>query len=753
MVPTISPCMVFLDKNGDPLTGGKIYFGVANENPETSPLTVYWDIAGTQPAAQPIATLNGYPVRNGTPAQIFTDSDHSLTVRDSNAALVFYSAKQTQTYAANLVTADDGSSGSLFTTVQGFITKAQSSSGSSLFGFQQGGTLLRTTTIQEKLSRLTVSPEDDYANSTPGVTDMTAATNNAIAYCYANGGGIVTTDKKLLIGSSILMLPGVHLRINNELACTGMTAPGANETANSAVLFKGTSVSTSVLTVAGAEGDVSVTVASVVGLAAGDDVIIEDNYNFGRGIIDGVNSHAAQILSIAGNVVTLDNPLPTAFPLFTSQLRKVTLVTDSSVRINRISGAPYQGVAFMWARGCVAYNTTMDKIGKNAIYFHSSYGCIGSNIKARNPNSVISPYGYGAEFDFGAADNILENSYFEGIREISIAECARRNIVRTTRIIRPIDSGINTHGLGAMDNLFESNYIFYPAQYGIAIGQAATSGKAIDIRTTVRGNTVMYAQGYAFREVQFSDGTSTPAGTVFEDNTAYKCATDSYYIGGANVATDMTNTTLRRNRALYSGGNGYVLDTVSVNEAILDGNQSDRATTAGVLLNGCGEGIHVRNQVITNSGTYGIRNFAEGPRILLGNNDVSGSGTADYLNVGIQAPLVGTWQVGDKMPNAGNVSAGANVGWICTTKGTLGTLNSGSTTGGITINTNTLVVNSATGLKLGQYITIVGVTGVKRITALSGTTVTIDTNADATVAAAAVAFSNAVFKSTGTIAA
>jgi hypothetical protein len=84
----INPYPLFLDLQGEPLQGGSLYFGVANQNPETSPITIYWDDALTQPAAQPISTINGFPARSGTPAQLFIDSDYSLTVRDSTGALV-----------------------------------------------------------------------------------------------------------------------------------------------------------------------------------------------------------------------------------------------------------------------------------------------------------------------------------------------------------------------------------------------------------------------------------------------------------------------------------------------------------------------------------------------------------------------------------------------------------------------------------------------------------------------------------------
>lgn len=113
-------------------------------------------------------------------------------------------------------------------------------------------------------------------------------------------------------------------------------------------------------------------------------------------------------------------------------------------------------------------------------------------------------------------------------------------------------------------------------------------------------------------------------------------------------------------------------------------------------------------------------------------------------------PAVGTWNIGDKVNNL-TPTSGGYIGSVCTVAGTNGTLNGGATTGGITINTPTLVVNSTTGLAIGDYITIAGVAGIKKVSNIVGTTVTIDSNANATVVAAAVAFSTATFKTYGLI--
>ena len=85
------PYPIFTDKNGDPLDAGYLYFGVADLNPETNPIQVYYDSALTQPAAQPIRTINGYASRNGSPALIYTNSYFSVTVRNKSNELVIYS--------------------------------------------------------------------------------------------------------------------------------------------------------------------------------------------------------------------------------------------------------------------------------------------------------------------------------------------------------------------------------------------------------------------------------------------------------------------------------------------------------------------------------------------------------------------------------------------------------------------------------------------------------------------------------------
>ena len=97
-----------------------------------------------------------------------------------------------------------------------------------------------------------------------------------------------------------------------------------------------------------------------------------------------------------------------------------------------------------------------------------------------------------------------------------------------------------------------------------------------------------------------------------------------------------------------------------------------------------------------------------------------------------------TYERGDVVWNSAPSPSGP-IGQVCITSGTQSTLNGGATTGSITNGTTELTVSASTGLAIGQHITISGVFGVKKIVGLAGLTVTIDAAADATVANAVVA--------------
>ena len=83
------PFQFFTESDGTPLDNGNIYIGTENLNPETYPIQVWADLAGTIPLSQPIKTSDGYMVRYGTPVNIFVDSAYSITVKNKNGELVY----------------------------------------------------------------------------------------------------------------------------------------------------------------------------------------------------------------------------------------------------------------------------------------------------------------------------------------------------------------------------------------------------------------------------------------------------------------------------------------------------------------------------------------------------------------------------------------------------------------------------------------------------------------------------------------
>lgn len=85
------PYPAFAGADGLPLENGYIWVGTVNLNPQVNQIAVYWDSALTIAAAQPIRTLNGYPVYQGTPSRFYSASDYSIQVLDSKGTVVYTS--------------------------------------------------------------------------------------------------------------------------------------------------------------------------------------------------------------------------------------------------------------------------------------------------------------------------------------------------------------------------------------------------------------------------------------------------------------------------------------------------------------------------------------------------------------------------------------------------------------------------------------------------------------------------------------
>lgn len=141
----------FADLDGQPLEAGKLYFGVDGGNPETQPIAIFWDKGLTQPAAQPVRTIGGYPSYFGTPANIYVSTaKYSLTVKDKNDRLLRYVASAVFTLEDDLL----------------------SSSGGNFMNFNVGGTGAVTRSMASKVQE--VKTAMDFGALQDASTDATA---------------------------------------------------------------------------------------------------------------------------------------------------------------------------------------------------------------------------------------------------------------------------------------------------------------------------------------------------------------------------------------------------------------------------------------------------------------------------------------------------------------------------------------------------------------------------------------------------
>lgn len=82
----------FKDIDGTALQNGSVFIGEIDKNPETNPISVFWDVDLIQPASQPLKTVNGYIVRDGKMANVYTEENYSITVKNKKDVLLFYVA-------------------------------------------------------------------------------------------------------------------------------------------------------------------------------------------------------------------------------------------------------------------------------------------------------------------------------------------------------------------------------------------------------------------------------------------------------------------------------------------------------------------------------------------------------------------------------------------------------------------------------------------------------------------------------------
>lgn len=223
---------VFADKNGNPLDDGYIYVGVQSLNPETNPITVYFDSEGLIPAAQPIRTVGGYPSRNGSPARLYAYSSCSITVRDKKRSFIFNdpifigaSSKRivVDTFAELLkITGSNNQSADML----GYNNVGDGGDNSFFYSTSSaathnGGTVIKPTFVSGAGRWLAVNPYlVTFAQFGGKRNDISAAAANFTALktaCQALGGITLPTGTK----GTLYIQQGTYTIANEEIRTTG----------------------------------------------------------------------------------------------------------------------------------------------------------------------------------------------------------------------------------------------------------------------------------------------------------------------------------------------------------------------------------------------------------------------------------------------------------------------------------------------------------------------------------------------------
>ena len=424
---------------------------------------------------------------------------------------------------------------------------------------------------------------------------------------------------------------------------------------------------------------------------------------------------------------------------------------------------------FIHAKNCTVTNCYVKYAWTLVIFNTGNYQCIGGKIIN---NTVIesadtSIYCYGNNHKI--IGNYVETPGLDGIKVNTTLSAPSLNCVMSGNTVKGsagrVKSGGSSaiivfgknHAVSGNDVVAEDNTGF--ANSGEIIGIYA-SGKDISIT----GNNINY-------------GDVANASGIFNQY-------DNSGLNGFNTenTTIVGNVIRASHTGINSGDAGVYKYTISDNTITSTGYGG--TTSIGLYLTGYGGtnnlptpvfGKVIGNTLISESSTTISVNCYTADRILFSSNLIKGIRNRDIATEGLtnngaiigkanqtdglhslgspytispggvnyfSTPTYGTWYTNEVA--TGN--DGTNyIEFICTASGTMGTLS--GVTGSISSGSSTLTVNNATlGVYEGVYISIAGVSGVKRVIAVNGNIITLNSTAGTTVSGASISYSPATFK-------
>lgn len=213
---------IFTEADGQPLENGYIWIGTANLDPQVNPIAVYWDAALTQPAVQPIRTINGYPAKSGSPGRLYVNSDYSIRVQNKNGSAIYSAPASTDKYSSELITFLQAGTGAVQRSVQAKLRESVSVKDFGAVGDgvtddtaaiqaanNSGASAINFPPSQYKATQLTMTVPWNMANGaeivfagTTGQTLITCSGSNLTGNLNLSGGDLAPRALLMLSGNN-----------------------------------------------------------------------------------------------------------------------------------------------------------------------------------------------------------------------------------------------------------------------------------------------------------------------------------------------------------------------------------------------------------------------------------------------------------------------------------------------------------------------------------------------------------------------
>jgi hypothetical protein len=384
--------------------------------------------------------------------------------------------------------------------------------------------------------------------------------------------------------------------------------------------------------------------------------------------------------------------------------------------------------------------------GRLGLRFTGTWNVTNNDFEMQiNGNAVIDINGSSSSY------GIITGNYFEcshGASDTLINIEEYKGVISGNSLYGPGDSTIGSIGIDSSQNLYAtsiSGNFFAKLETGIKLGTGASSNDIASANT--------YRADVTYRVV-FSTGIGggvITSQTVMDDGLAIPTRLVQQDAGWVITGGVRQNVQLVYN--LKS------LNLKAANHFLLTNENSVPVTITTLTNANNGNAFKIEAQydkavTITHGSIFSLRkgtnySLRKGYAVdfLVGYDGVAYEvGEESLFSEGTAEPSTGTYVVGNVHKNRAPASAGY-IGWVCTVAGTSGVLGGANTTGNINTGSTSLYVANMFNLKVGQKVTIAGVTGTKTVAALYpqfGNRVDIDSASNATVSGAECAFTPAV---------